>query len=165
VSPAGTLDAGFGDSGWATIKYANAAGTVRAFALQPDGRVLLAGEARPTSATSGYDVALVRFLASAPQIGSFTANSNPVASGGSTTLAASGITDNNPGATIAQVAFYIMINGSGVLLGYGTQHSDGSWSYSFDTTGYASGTYTLYAQATDSYGALGNPVALTLTVQ
>jgi uncharacterized delta-60 repeat protein len=165
VSPAGALDTGFGDSGWASARFATGAAVIHAFALQPDGRVLLAGNARPSSATYPADVALVRFLASAPQIGSFTAAPNPVTSGSTTTLTVSNITDNNPGATVTQVAFYIMINGSGILLGYGTHNSDGSWSYVFDTTGYASGTYTLYAQATDSYGALGNPVALTLTVQ
>jgi len=164
TNPNGGLDPGFGNRGWATIQFASN-DAVRALSLQPDGRVLLAGEARPTSATYPTDVALVRFLASAPQIGSFTANPNPVPSGSSTTLTASNLTDYNPGATVSQVAFYIMVNGSGVLLGYGTQNSDGSWSYAFDTTGYASGTYTLFAQATDSDGVLGNPVALTLTIQ
>jgi uncharacterized delta-60 repeat protein len=164
VHPDSSLDVGFGNGGWATIQFASA-DSVAAMALQPDGRVLLAGAARPTSATYPTDIALVRFLASAPQIGSFTANLNPVLSGSTTTLTVSNITDNNPGATVTQVAFYIMVNGSGVLLGYGTHNSDGSWSYAFDTTGYTSGTYTLYAQATDSYGVLGNPVALTLTIQ
>jgi uncharacterized delta-60 repeat protein len=164
VSPIGTLDVGFGDGGWATVQY-TASAAVNAFALQPDGRVLLAGNARPTSNTYPVDVALVRFLTSAPQIGSFNANPNPVPSGSTATLTAANITDANPGATVAQVAFYIMIDGSGVLLGEGTQNSDGSWSYAFDTTGYAAGTYTLAAQATDSFGALGNPVALTLTIQ
>ncbi len=164
VKPDSSVDVGFGDSGWATVQFA-LADTVEALALQPDGRVLLAGYARPTPNTVPTDVALVRFLASAPQIGSFTANPNPVTSGSTTTLAASSITDANPSATVAQVAFYIMIDGSGVLLGNGTHNSDGSWSYAFDTTGYAPGTYTLGAQATDSYTALGNPVSLTLTIQ
>jgi uncharacterized delta-60 repeat protein len=164
VNPDSSMDPGFGNGGWATITVSPAA-DVRGLALQPDGRILLAGYARPTSNPSPTDVALVRFLASAPQIGSFTANPNPVPPGSTTTLSVSNITDNNPGATVAQVAFYIMIDGTGVLLGYGTKNSDGSWSYAFDTTGYAPGTYTLYAQATDSYGVLGNPVALTLTIQ
>jgi uncharacterized delta-60 repeat protein len=164
VSSAGVQDAGFGGTGWATVQVTGAA-QVNAFTLQPDGRVLLAGWARPNSTTYPTDVALVRFLASAPQIGSFTASMNPVPSGSTTTLTVSNITDANPNATVAQVAFYIMIDGSQQLLGYGTPQSDGSWAYVFDTTGYASGTYTLYAQATDNYGALGNPVALTLTIQ
>jgi uncharacterized delta-60 repeat protein len=164
VSPGGSVDIGFGNSGWATIQFAQG-DSVAAMALQPDGRVLLAGSAQPTSSGPIEEVALVRFLASAPQIGSFTANPNPVPSGSTTTLTVSNITDANPNATVAQVAFFIMIDGSGVLLGYGTRNSDGSWSYAFDTTGYASGTYTLGAQATDSYGVFGNPVALTLTIQ
>jgi uncharacterized delta-60 repeat protein len=163
VSTTGTLDPGFGDSGWATVQYTGGAG-VRAFALQPDGRVLLAGEGKSTS-TGPMDVALARLLTSAPQIGSFTANPNPVTSGSSTTLTVSNITDANPSATVAQVAFYIMVNGNPLLLGYGTHNSDGSWSLAFDTAGYAPGAYTLYAQATDNYGALGNPVDLTLTIQ
>ncbi len=163
VHPDSSMDVGFGNGGWATIQFASH-DSVEAMALQPDGRVLLAGYAQPTS-TGPIEVALVRFLASAPQIGSFTANPSSVPSGSTTTLTASNITDNNPGATVNQVAFYIMINGSGVLLGYGTENSDGSWSYAFDTTGYASGTYTLAAQATDDYGVFGNPVALTLTIQ
>jgi uncharacterized delta-60 repeat protein len=165
VHPDSSMDVGFGNGGWATIQFAAQGGSVQALALQPDGRVLLAGLARPTSASYPTDVALVRFLASAPQIGSFTGDPNPVLSGSTTTLTASNITDNNPGATVTQVAFYIMIDGSGVLLGYGKKNSDGSWSYAFDTTGYASGTYTLAAQATDSYGVFGNPVALTLTIE
>jgi uncharacterized delta-60 repeat protein len=164
VHPDSSMDVGFGNGGWAAIQFASN-DSVEALALQPDGRVLLAGYARPTSATYPTDIALVRFLASAPQIGSFTANPNPVLSGSTTTLTASNITDNNPSATVTQVAFYIMIDGAGQLLGCGTENSDGSWSYAFDATGYAPGTYTLYAQATDSYGVFGNPVALTLTIQ
>jgi hypothetical protein len=72
--------------------------------------------------------------------------------------------DANAGGTVTEVDFYIMIDGTPRFLGYGTRASDGSWAYMFDTTGYASGTYTLYAQASDSYGATGDPVALTLTI-
>jgi hypothetical protein len=67
-----------------------------------------------------------------------------------------------------QVAFYVDSNGDGVLdagdtlLGYGTQSSSGTWTFTFSTTGWASGSYTLFAQAEDSYGALSDPVALTL---
>ncbi len=163
VSPSGILDPGYGTGGWASVTFGY--GTdVNAMALQPDGRVLLAGYARPNGTTYPTDVALVRFLASAPQIGSFTATPNPVPAGGSTTLTASGLTDQNPSATVTQVAFYIMIDGSPVLLGNGTLQTDGSWAYVFNTAGRAPGTYTLYAQATDNYGVVGNPVALTLTI-
>ena len=53
-------------------------------------------------------MALVRFLGSAPQVGSFAASPDPVPSGGSTTLTASNLSDGNPGATITQVAFYYL---------------------------------------------------------
>ncbi|MFO0841569.1 MAG: hypothetical protein U0797_04090 [Gemmataceae bacterium] len=163
VSPSGILDPGYGTGGWASVTFGY--GTdAHVMVLQPDGRVLLAGYARPNGTTYPTDVAVARFLASAPQIGSFTAGPSPVVSGGTTTLTASNFTDANPGATVALVDFYIMVGGSPLLLGRGTRNSDGSWSFVFDTTGYAPGTYTLYAQATDNYGALGNPVSLTLTL-
>jgi hypothetical protein len=40
----------------------------------------------------------------------------------------------------------------------------GTWTLTLSTTGWASCTYTLFAQAEDSYGAFGDPTALTLTV-
>ena len=108
---------------------------------------------------------MARFLPSAPQVGSFAASAYTVSSGSSVTLTASNISDGNPGATVTQVAFYY-VDGSGnqQLLGYGTQTSPGVWTFSF-TVSLAPGSYTLYAQATDSFGAVGDPVALTLTVQ
>ena len=72
--------------------------------------------------------------------------------GSSETLTATGITDGNAGATIAQVAFYyINSNNTQQLLGYGTQTSPGVWSYTF-TVNLATCNYTLFAQAKDSYG-------------
>jgi hypothetical protein len=107
---------------------------------------------------------VVRYLPSEPEIASLTAGTNPVTAGSSETLTASGITDGNAGATIAQVAFYyIDSNNTQQLLGYGTQTSPGVWSYTF-TVNLASGSDTLLAQAEDSYGVFGDAVALTLTV-
>jgi hypothetical protein len=40
----------------------------------------------------------------------------------------------------------------------------GVWTYSF-TANLSPDAYTVYAQATDSDGAVGDPVALSLTVQ
>jgi len=112
-----------------------------------------------------WNFLVARYLPSEPEIGSFTASAYTVAAGSSVTLTASNITGGNPGATITQVAFYY-VDGSGnqQLLGYGTQTSPGVWTFSF-TVSLAPGSYTLYAQATDSFGAVGDPVALTLTVQ
>jgi uncharacterized delta-60 repeat protein len=126
--------------------------------LQADGKILVTGDV-------GQAVGAARYLASAPQIGSFTANPNPVTSGTSTTLTASGITDGNPNSTITQVTFYSYdLTGNKVVLGTGTSDGSGDWILNF-TVNLASGTYTLYAQAQDSYGILADPAALTLTVQ
>jgi hypothetical protein len=169
VNPDGTLDAGYGNAGWATVQFGYG-DTLQTIALQPDGRLLLAGTARPTTSSSPTDVALVRFLESAPQVGSFTATPNPVTAGSPVTLTAGGITDGNPGAGVTQVAFYQDSNGDGVLdagdalLGYGTQTSPGVWTYTWSTAGLTAGTYTLFAQAEDSFGVFGNPDALTLQV-
>jgi len=108
--------------------------------------------------------------ASNPQIGSFTANPNPVTSGNSTTLTVSNITDTNPSATITQVAIYKDSNGDGkldsgdTLIGYATQTSPGVWTLTY-TVNLAPGTYTLFAQALDNYGLFSDPFALSLTVQ
>jgi hypothetical protein len=109
-----------------------------------------------TSALASQTIAAV--------IGSFTAGPNPVTAGGTLTLTASKITDAAPGATITQVAFYVQINGSTTLLGYGTQTSPGVWTFT-GTVKLPSGTYTLFAQAEDSYGVFGDPLSLSLTVQ
>jgi hypothetical protein len=133
------------------------------YALEPDGRIVLAG-------TSANGETLVRFLAAGPQIGSFTANPNPVTAGGSVSLTAANITDLNPGGTVTQVAFYQDSNGDGILepgtdalLGYGTQASPGVWTFTF-TVNLTPGTYTLFARAEDNYGVFGDAVTLTLQV-
>ncbi len=159
----GTVDTDYGPAGGGFTGVPIGDGSVvKALAIQPDGKAVFAGQA--AAGTNSTDFVLFRLLASAPQIGVFSAMPNPVISGSSFTLTAGNITAGNPGASVTQVAYYIVINGNSILLGDGTQNSDGSWSYAFDTTGYAPGTYTLYAQATDSYGAFGNPVALTLAI-
>ena len=85
--------------------------------------------------------------------------------GSGLTLTASNITEGNANSTITQVAFYVQINGSNTLLGYGTQTSTGVWTLaSTNTFGLSAGTYMLFAQAEDSYGVFGDPVALTLAV-
>jgi uncharacterized delta-60 repeat protein len=154
----GSLDTSFGVNG-----VAGASGFDSNFldaALEPDGRIVVAGGAGSNS------FALARFLAAGPQIGSFTASPNPVFAGTSLTLTASNITDEIPRATITQVAFYVQSNGVSTLLGYGTPSSTGVWTLSSTNTfGLSAGTYTLFAQAEDSYGVFGDPVALPLSVQ
>jgi uncharacterized delta-60 repeat protein len=154
----GTLDTTFGTGGFASS--APGTGQGYAVALEPDGRIVVAGR-------NGYigGIELVRFMAAGPQIGSFNASPNPVTAGSSLTLTASDITDANPGASITQVAFYYFDStGTKQVLGYGTQTSAGVWTRTF-TVNLAPGTYTLYAQAEDSYGGFGDPTALTLSVQ
>ena len=156
VNADGTADTGFGGGGWAATLFGFASYS-NAMAVQPDGRVLLAGSARPTPNTVPMDVALVRFLGSAPQVGSFAVTQNP---DGTKTLTASGITDGNSNATVTQVEFfYFDPTGAKQRLGFGAQSADGSWSLAVSLP---PGTYTLYAQATDSYGALGDPLSLIL---
>jgi hypothetical protein len=144
----GSLDSTFGTNGFATGGSYHSVGFV---ALEPDGRIVLAGYTNGSPA--GF--ALARFLATGPKIGSFV--------GSNVMLTASNISDGNPGATVTQVAFYEEVNGVLTLLGYGTQTSPGMWTFTF-TVPLAPGTYTLTAQAEDNYGVLGDPFALTLTV-
>ncbi len=151
----GSLDTTFGANGFA---FASGTGQGTALALEPDGRIVVAGN----NIYSG-GIELARFLAAGPQIGSFSVSANPVTSAGSDTLTVSTITDANSGATITQVAFYVEVNGTNTLLGYGTQ-SNGSWTLTF-TVKLQPGTYTLFTQAEDSYGVFGDPLALSLTVQ
>lgn len=161
--PAGTVDTGYGTAGWAVnlIQYTD---SIRAVAIEPDGKAVTAGFAQKTSSSTAIDLVLLRFLPSAPQIGFFTATPNPAAAGTSIALTAGSITDGNPNSTIAQVTFYYFDNnGNQVTLGTGTQ-ANGVWTLTFSTTGWAAGSYTLYAQATDSLGAVGDPFALTLTL-
>jgi hypothetical protein len=88
-----------------------------------------------------------------------------VTAGSTATLIVSNITDGNPNGTVTQVAFYYFDSG-GVkqLLGYGDQTSPGVWSFTF-TVNLPPGSYTLFAQGVDTFGALGDPVSLVLTVQ
>src|SRR5262249_28319198 len=109
---------------------------------------------------------LARYLPSAPQIGLFTASPNPVTAGSSVTLTAGNITDGNPGGTITQGAFsYFDSSGDNAALRTVSPTNPGGWTVRSPTTGWAAGTYTLFAQAEDSYGVVGDPVALALNIQ
>jgi hypothetical protein len=114
----------------------------------------------------------IRYLASEPQVGSFTASPNPVTASSSVTLTASNITDGNPSSSITQVAIYLDSNNDGkldsgdALLGYATQTSPGVWTLTNSSAfGLTAGTYMLFVQAEDNYGVLGDPTNLALTVQ
>jgi uncharacterized delta-60 repeat protein len=154
----GTLDATFGNDGVVT----NPVG----FTVNNDGVAIYPNTGSANDGKIVYVVGslVARYLPSEPEIGSFTANPNPVASGSNPTLTAANITDGNAGSTITQMAFYVQLNGTNTLLGYGTQTSPGVWTYTF-TVNLASGSYTLFAVAEDSYAVFGDPVAMALTVQ
>jgi hypothetical protein len=159
----GSPDTTFGTGGIITPPY-HTAGSPLGYplALQSNGDIVVVGEVG-----SGYNekFAVARYLPSEPTIGSFTASPNPVTVGSSVTLTASSITDGNPNSTVTQVTFYYFdSSGTKQVLGYGTQTSPGVWTLTY-TVNLASGTYTIYAQAEDSYGVFGDPLALTLTVQ
>jgi uncharacterized delta-60 repeat protein len=154
----GSLDTAFGTNGIATTE--SGVGPRVDMALEPDGRIVLASY---TNAPGQVVLALARFLATGPQINSFT---DPMIVGSSVTLTAS-VAALNPGSTVTQVAFYYFdSNGNKVTLGTvtGTQTSPGVWSFTL-TVNLAPGTYTLFAQAEDSYGAFSDPRALPLAVQ
>jgi uncharacterized delta-60 repeat protein len=159
----GAPDTTFGTGGTTTADFG---GNDQAYALaiQNDGKIVAAG----VGGTSGAFV-LARFLPPDTKIGSFTAGPNPVTAGNGVTLTASNILNSNPTSTISQVAFYQDANGDGILepgidtlLGYGTQTSPGVWTFSFSPS--TSGTFTLFALATDNNGVLSDPVSVTLQV-
>ncbi|HZT80471.1 MAG TPA: hypothetical protein VFA26_09620 [Gemmataceae bacterium] len=131
---------------------------------------MLAGWTEAASSTSNTDFgpasfALARYLPSAPQIGSFTASPNPATSGDGVILTAANITDGNPSATVTQVSFcYFDSNGNKVVLGTVTQSNNRAWSVTF-TINLAPSSYTLCAQAEDSYSVFGDPFAFPFTVQ
>jgi uncharacterized delta-60 repeat protein len=164
----GSLDATFGVNGIATGGARSIGGGTAAVALEPDGRIVVAGHTQD----QGPEVfSLARFLAAGPQIGSLTASQPEL--GGSVSLTASNITDANPGATITQLAFYADSNGDGVLDAGDAQltgtltYVSGTWTLTFSPAMFGltpGNTYTLFAQAEDSYGVFGDPLTLTLLV-
>ena len=174
----GSLDASFGVNGFATAAPGTSssgyAAKAQGLALEPDGRIIVAGGSYTGTSSSGNNnFSVARFLAAGPQIGTFTASPSPVTAGSTLTLTAGNIQDANPGASITQLAFYLDTNGDGklepgtdTLLGYGSQTSAGAWTFTFSTAaaGLTSGSDTLLAQAEDSYRVFGDPFAINITV-
>jgi uncharacterized delta-60 repeat protein len=163
----GSLETSFGTGGVALTTGFNVADNKVDVALEPDGRIVLAGTTLVVGHSAGI-FALARFLATGPVIGSFTDSPNTGA--GTVTLIAANVTPLNRGSTVTQVAFYLDSNGDGVLdagdalLGDGSPSGANTWTLPLSTASLASGTYKLFAQATDSYGASSDPVPLTLVV-
>jgi uncharacterized delta-60 repeat protein len=169
-NPNGSVDTSFGSGGFVQqnpsfIGYSLAQDYGSGVVIQPDGKIVTA-----TSADLGHSgplpegFMLARYGPSAAQIGSFTASTSTVTAGTSVTLSASNITLADPSSTITQVAFsYVDGSGNQQPLGYGT-NNNGTWTFTF-MVNLTLGSYTLIAQATDSDGVLGDPLALTLSVQ
>ncbi|HEV2292993.1 MAG TPA: zinc-dependent metalloprotease family protein [Tepidisphaeraceae bacterium] len=100
-----------------------------------------------------------------PAIGGLTDSPDPVEPGASVTLTATGVSDPNGGAVT--VLFYRETNGTaGLQVGSDTQvGADSSDPYSVSITAPAAlGTYTYYAQVTDSTSRTSNVVSTTHTV-
>jgi uncharacterized delta-60 repeat protein len=165
----GSADPSFGPAGFGVAATSLGFHALdAAMAVQADGRVVVVGQMNTDNPYLEY-FALTRFTAASAsaspvQIGSFAASSATVTPGSPVTLTAGGITTTNAGATITQVAFYV-IDSSGIeqLLGYGTANADGTWTLTF-TVNLASGSYTLMAMAVDSTGAVSDPFTLSLNV-
>jgi uncharacterized delta-60 repeat protein len=116
--PAGSPDPTFGSNGVATTTVVgnpvspephHTRAIPPGVAIQPDGRIVQVGTAGPpgsfTAGATQYPAAVLRYLPSAPQVGSFAAAPNPVTAGNSVTLTAGSIADGNAGAAVTQVAF------------------------------------------------------------
>jgi hypothetical protein len=104
------------------------------------------------------------FATDRPVIGSFTASASTVTAGDSLTLTATNITDANPNSSITQVLIYGPNSIGGTPLGYATQTSPGTWTFTFSTAGMAAGTDTFYAVAVDNYGVPSLAVGVTVQV-
>jgi uncharacterized delta-60 repeat protein len=159
----GSLDTSWGNSGGVlpssggVVQTKTGGGDIgRALAIQADGRIVAVGYSSSPSVVARYQPG--------PEICTFTSSASTVTAGSGLTLTASNITDGDPGATVTQVAFYA-VDGSGnqYLLGYATL-SNGTWTLN-TTVSLAPGSFTLFAQATDSSGIVGDSAFLPLTVQ
>lgn len=159
----GSPDLSFGTGGIIRVDTPGTSEWFTAVALQADGRIVACGYAQdPTTGNNRFAVA--RFLMSAPEIGSFVASSNTVTSGGHLTLTASNLTDGNPSAAVTQVEFYYFdIDGNRQSLGFATQTGSDVWELTF-VVYLPPGVFTLFAEATDNYGAVGDPLSLSLQV-
>jgi hypothetical protein len=104
----------------------------------------------------------------APTIASLQLSPSTVTAGASVTLTATNVADSS--AAISKVAFYRETAGTtpqpalDQLIGYGTQQGS-NWTITAGTSGLSTGSYTLYAIATDASGNSSSAASATLTVQ
>ena len=122
------------------------------------------------SVTSAVTSTTFQVVTPVPVVGSLAASPTSGLAGTSVTLTASNVHESLGTPTISTVTFYRESNSvaglqttGDTLLGTGTQNGT-TWTYSFDTTGLAAGTYTFYATATDSVSVTGAAVSTTFQV-
>jgi uncharacterized delta-60 repeat protein len=154
-NPDGSLDGTFGTGGITPPGAITDPLPSQSVVIAPNGDIVIGG-------LVGADLAAARYLPSEPEIGSVTAAQS--GAGAPVTLTASNLTDANPNSTIKQVTFYYYdaLGNQVVLETVTAPDGSGNWDL---TVSLPAGSYTLYAQAEDSYGDLGDPFALNLTVQ
>jgi uncharacterized delta-60 repeat protein len=153
-NPDGSLDGTFGAGGIAPGAISDPLPS-QSVVIAPNGDIVIGG-------LVGADLAAARYLPSEPEIGSVTAAQS--GAGAPVTLTASNLTDANPSTHVTQVTFYYY-DASGnqvVLVTVTAPDGSGNWDL---TVSLPAGSYILYAQAEDSFGDLGDPFALNLSVQ
>jgi hypothetical protein len=136
-----------------TLDTTNAIGTYTFYAQVTDSSG--AATATGTDAPS-ITVTVIAASAAVPTVAAVTASPNPVVSGDTLTLTATGVSD--PGASVSRVYFYEETNGiPGLQTGPGGDfsfrpvRSSGGFSINLDTTG-VTGSLTFYALAVDADG-------------
>lgn len=103
-----------------------------------------------------------------PAISHLTASPATVMSGDSVTITAHGVSDNS--GTVTQVLFYRDVNNNSqydvgdTFVGATSSIVSGVASVSFNTSGYAAGSYRFLAKAVDNHGESSNWAGTTVTV-
>ena len=162
-----------GDGTYYEFTVEPATGTDRTFTFASPGpmRVLLAtgGDCYFTGDHYGtFEAVYLPGSTATPAIGSFSASPATVAAGATVTLTAANVAE--PGGSIANVKFYRETDGTAglqtggdTLVGTGTATGT-TYAVSAATAGFAAGTYTYYAVATDSVGTASATATTAVTV-
>jgi hypothetical protein len=148
-------------------------GNLAVSALTPGGYYMLQVQDDRLASRGSFTLSAqgVRPVSFAPFIGSLSAAPSPVTLGQNVTLTAKTVTDlaND----VSAVRFYVESNGKpGLQTGTGGDmlvgtdaSAAGGYTTVFSTKPLTRKTYSLYAQATDTNGAIGNIVTTLLTVK
>jgi subtilisin-like proprotein convertase family protein len=151
----------YGISGWGTdtltVTFTTPLVTSGEYTLLLSGAIRDAS-GNPLNGGAGATYAFTCILPALPEIATLADSPDPVVPGGTLTLAADGVVDDD--GFVISVTFYRESNGvEGLQTGtdgdtpMGTDADPASgWSVDVSTGGLAAGTYTYYAQATDDDG-------------